>query len=170
MADPFRLRVLQNLTAALQEITPANGYEHDLSSSVFRGRDYYGDDDPVPMISILEAADEIGQAPTPNGGTTQAVFWALTVQGFVQDDKENPTDPAQRLMAEVRKRLVQERIKAQYKTPNTPKYDILGLSGRVVDITISPGIVRPPDAISALAYFWLHVNLKIVEDLLDPYS
>lgn len=163
MSDPFRLRVLKALTAALAEITPSNGYGHDLSGRVFRGRDIFGADDPVPMVSILEAPeDKAGSSGPPASGLSNGQ-WHLLIQGFVEDDFENPTDPAHLLMAEVKKRLVQEKVRDR-------QYSILGMGGKVTELAISPGVVRPADDVSAKAYFWLKITLSMVENHQDPYA
>lgn len=162
MADPFRLRILKALAAALEEINPDNGYTHDMRGKVFRGRDIFGDDDPIPMISILEAIEQDNGIPSPRAADEVKSPWILQIQGFVTDDYENPTDPAHSLMAEVKKRLVQERRKSLQE-------DILGMNGRVDDLQFTPGVVRPADEISARAYFWLRITLDVVENLSDPY-
>lgn len=161
--EPFRLRVLKALSAALEEINPDNGYTHDLRGNVFRGRDIFGESDPLPMVSILEAIDEKAQLPTPEAGPEGVGPWELLIQGFMEDDLVHPTDPAHFLMAEVKKRLVQERVRDRQR-------NILGMGGKVTDLRISPGVVRPPDEDSAKAYFWLRLTLNVVENNLDPYS
>lgn len=163
MSDPFRLRVLKALSAALEEINPDNGYSFDMRGNVFRGRDMFGDSDPVPMISVLEAIDEKAQIPSPEGGAHSTGPWELLVQGFLDDDLVHPTDPAHLLMAEVKKRLVQERVRERQR-------NILGMGGKVTELRFSSGVVRPPDEDSAKAYFWLRLTLVLVENLLDPYS
>jgi len=160
--DPFRLKVLKALTAILEEITPANGYNHDLSDKVFRGREIFGDDDPLPMISILEAIEQSEDTPPPNSGTHFKGPWELQIQGFVQDERENPTDPAHFLMADVKKRLAAERKRDE-------QYNLFGFDNRVYQLRISPGVVRPADDVSAKAYFWLRISIEMVENLMDPY-
>ena len=163
---PFRLRVLDALTDALKEITPANGYRHDLSESVFRGRSTFGDDDPLPMVSVLEPPKDLENIPSPPASSTTKGGWDLMVQGFVDDDKINPTDPAYFLHADVKRRLalVKRETGGQHGS-----MDIFGIPG-CVNLAIDPGIVRPPDEISAKAYFWLFISFEVVEDLADPYS
>lgn len=163
MADPFRLKVLKALTAVLETITPANGYTHDLSGKVFRGRDIFGDDDPLPMVSILEAIEQSEDVAPPNSSPEFKGPWELLIQGFVENDRANPSDPAHVLMAEVKKALAQERVKDR-------QYDIFGLGNRVFQLRISPGVVRPPDDVSAKAYFWLRITIEMVENLMDPFS
>ena len=161
--DPFRLRVLKRMCEALEEIHPGNGYIHDLRNAAFRGRDAFGDNDPVPMVCLLESIEEDEQVPSPTTAAQNYGPWTIQVQGFVTDDRRNPTDPAHRLMAEVKKRLVEERRRER-------GMDILGLGSRITDLAISRGIVRPADEISDKAYFWLRVRLTLVENLADPYE
>lgn len=164
MADPFRLRVLKALSTALEEINPDNGYSFDMRGKVFRGRDMFGDHDPIPMLCILESVEQTTplESSQPTGAGEIKSYWDLQVQGFVDDDFDHPTDPAHFLMAEVKKRLVQERIRDR-------QYNIFGLGGRVTELKFSPGIVRPADELSGKAYFWLRVTLTLVENLVDPY-
>lgn len=170
-ADPFRLRVLKALSASLEQITTANGYTHDMTGKVFRGRAFYGEGDPIPLISILEPPLPIDQLRSPLGSGASSGEWDIMIQGFVMDDKENPTDPAHRLMADVRKALAQERKKRSARN-NEPR--IFGLDPKskhqVEDIFVGPGVVRPADEISAFAYFWLTMTIKLVEDLELPYE
>lgn len=163
MADSFRLRILKALTAALEEIDGTDGYTYNLSGKVFRGRDTFGNSDPIPMISILEAIEEKAQVPAPQSAGVSSGPWELLIQGFVEDDMMHPSDPAHNLMAEVKRRLIQERIRER-------QYNILGMNGKITDLRISHGVVRPPDEVSAKAYFWLRLTLVVVENLQDPYG
>ena len=173
---PFRLRVLEAITESLKQITPANGYKHDLSENVFRGRLWYGEDDPLPLVSIVDDPLPVTQMMSGAGaqgdGTESTGAWTLLIQGFIEDDKINPTDPAQYLMADVKKRLAFER---QRKTGSTThgggRYNAFGMGGDVESLTIGAGVVRPPDYdVSAKAYFWLTLTITVNEDLLDPYA
>lgn len=178
MTEPFKLRVLHALTDALEEITIANGYHHDmgrfdrgdgvLTKRVYRGRAWFGDNDPIPMISVLEGvspADEVAEMPVNTA--TGEFDWPLIVQVFVNDDPENPTDPAYRLMADVRRCLSQESTR---RSANGRQVDPLGMgfpnqSGvdRIVSMRIGPGVCRPADDVSARAYGWLTLILRIVD-------
>lgn len=184
MSDPFRLRVMKAITAALKTITTTNGYLHDMAdwtvtengadavkSRVFRGRQWYGAADPVPMISVLEHP----QALDPNyaaayDATDRIGEWDLLIQGFVTDDPENPTDPAHLLVADVIKCLAaQTKGKTDDGGPN-----ILGLGYRepcVSRLSIGSQIVRPADGVNSdFAFFWLTVTLKLVEDVENPFA
>ena len=168
--DPLRLRILKKLSEVIAEVNPDNDpiYTQDLKNSVFRGRVIFGENDPLPMVSILEVPLPIDQVVAPTGSPASSGAWELIIQGFSCDDHENPTDPAHHLMAQVKRRLVQERKKAQCIM--SPEKGIFGMGNHVTDLQISPGVVRPPDELSAKAYFWLAITLKLVEDLDNPYE
>lgn len=170
MPEPFKLRVLRNLVAELKTIRPANGYTSDLSSSVFMGRTEYGDTDPLPMLSILEPPVAPDQLPQPRNSSVTNGDWDLLLQGFCQDDHNDPTVPAYKLMAEVHMCLAMIKHGPEAERAKTGKsVPILGIQG-VDDMRIGTGVVRPPDEISAKAYFWLNITLGITEDYLQPYS
>lgn len=165
----FRLDVLKALTAALEDITPVNGFHHDFSQDdgvpkVFRGRNVLGEDDPDWVLTILEPPIPLEafinrSADNPYTHSN----WELLIQGFVPDnlDEVHPTDPAHLVMEEVKKRLVQEK---QRFLPGTRQPDILGMAGHVVNITVGQGVVRPSDESSSRAFFWLLVTLQLVEN------
>ena len=165
MSDPFRLRLLKNLTALLETVAVPNeaaiGPGH-----VFRGRNLYGANDPLPLISILEAPAPLDQIPAPEGSTDSSGSWELVIQGWTKDDKDNPTDPAHVLLAAVKKVLVAERKKVSTRNGN----NALGMAGKVTKIEVGPGVVRPPDEVSDKAYFWLNILITMAEDLDDPYA
>lgn len=163
--EPLRLRILKAMQAALEEITPANGYATDLTGAVFRGRTTFGDTDPLPLVSILEAPDPINPLASPKDSGDQKGNWALLVQGFAVDDMDHPTDPAYVLMADVIKRLAIEKRKLT-------DYKVFGsdLGKFIVNIEMGTRVVRPPDDSSNKAYFNLSIILDVVESLTDPYE
>lgn len=165
--EPLRLRILKNMSEALKEISVANGYHTDLNGQVYRGRMVYGSNDPLPLISLLEVPIPLDQTPPPEDSEFSSGGWELLVQGFIKDDPTNPTDPAHFFMADAKKRLVLEKRKAY---ADRPEDGILGLGNFVTGLRIGSGVVRPPDDISATAYFWLTITLDVVEDLSDPYE
>lgn len=167
LTDPIKLHIQKQLCAALEEITVANGYATDLEGRVYRGRLYFGDETPLPFLSVLEVPIPLDQLPSPRDAQMQFGQWELIIQGFVVDDRDNPTDPAHIVLADVKKRLAREQAKANW---HRPEDGILGL-GRVVDkLYIGVGVVRPPDDISATAYFWLQIALDIAENFAEPYT
>lgn len=167
--DPVRLRVLKKISAALEEINPdlptgkPSSYRHDLAGRVFRGRILFGDSDPLPMVSILEVPLPVEQIPGAPDNPMRTGSWELIIQGFAEDDFNNPTDPAQYLLADVVMRLAVEKRRNR-------DYELFDMGNTVTNLHIGVGVVRPPDEISAKAYFWLPVRLEIAEDLDDPYG
>lgn len=175
MADPFRLRVLKALTDHLKTITPANGYQSDLSDftapdgflspRVFRGRDSFGESDSLPFVSILEdfrPDEQTMGSPSSTSGTGE---WRLLIQGFVKDDPTNPTDPAYILAADVLKALIAAR---------KARYDILGFGSAmpcVADLRFKQPVVRPADnEVSLTSFFFITVTLKLAENLENPFA
>lgn len=178
---PFKLVALRAVTDALKEITPTNGYTSDMGdfeledttmqSRVFRGRAWYGSGDPVPMLSLLEAVDPASLVGDPPVDTATGEYdWPLLLQGFLQDDPVNPTDPAYFLLADVRWRLSKEIVR---KVPGGHQPDPFGLGrgkNRITKVIIGSGVVRPADDISAKTYFWLPLTLRIVDNPAAPFS
>lgn len=174
---PFKLRVLRGATDVLKTITVENGYLHDLADAegqerVFRGRAWFGEGDPIPMLSVLEPPSYPEEDVAPAvGGTTGEYDWDLLVQGFVDDDPVHPTDPAYLLLADVRRRLA---LEARRKAPGTNMPDPLGLGlagrNRVLELHVGPGVVRPADDVSAKAWFWLGVRLRVTDNAAEPYG
>jgi hypothetical protein len=164
---PLRLEVLKRMSACLGEIAIASGYKHDLAGRVYRGRGLFGDETPIPCLSILEAPIPLDQLPSAKDNPKQAGPWELVVQGWVKDDRQNPTDPAHVLLADVKKRLAIERKKTDW---DQPEQGIFGLGQFVTALYIGPGVVRPPEEISSKAYFWLTITLDIAEDMEKPYE
>lgn len=163
MADPLKLQILKAMTSSLETISVTGGYRHDLEGSVFRGRNRFDDNDPLPMVSLLEAPVPMDKLAVPPGSQNDSGGWELLIQGFSVDDDENPTDPAHLLMADVKRALVLEMNKSSgaYKTTGP-----FGLGKFIRTMYIGQGVVRPPEEyVSAKAYFWLGVRLGIVENL-----
>lgn len=174
--DSKRLATLKALTAYLaSEITPDNGYKHDLSveDAVIRGRLKTTESDPLPQVSILESPNPDrfpNRAGDPdNIEIEQKDNWTLFVQGWVDDDKRNPTDPAYELMADVKKALARlVAMRPEFGTAVYPENYLLG--GLIYGLEFEPGTVRPPDQNSAKAFFWMHVILKFTENVNDPFD
>ena len=162
--DPFRLRVQKSLTEAFKQIQIANGFSVDVSD-VQRGRVYFGEETPLPFISILEDPIAADGSFSASAGDSALTDYELMVQGFVKDEAANPTDNAHFLMADVKKRLIQLRSDEQHP-------DLIFRFGpkanTVVEIRFDAGVARPADEISATAYFWLRVRLVLAEDLDEP--
>ena len=163
MADPLKLQIMKAMTTSLESVSIASGFHNDLADSVFRGRNVFGDSDPLPMVSILEAPVPIDKVMAPAGSQKDTGDWELLIQGFSKDDPDNPTDPAHLLMADVKRVLVAEKSKGGGQFTTTGPF---GLGKFIRKMYIGQGVVRPPEQyVSSKAYFWLGVRLNIVENL-----
>lgn len=172
MAIPFRLLVQQKLSEALEEIAtqpPSLGYHHDLAGRVFRGRLVFSATDPLPAVSILEEPIPAVSTMEPSGGDGGYSSYDLMVQGFVADDLANPTDPAHLLMADVKRRLAQLKREGETDRHDRGVFLLGPKAPMVMEMRFGAGIVRPPDELSARAFFWLQVNLTLVEDHDEPF-
>jgi hypothetical protein len=183
--EPFRLRVLKAICTSLEAVPvrdPKTGEPlpgESMLHNVYRGRDGFGDGDPLPLISILEPPLPIDQIVSPPLASGSIGDWDLLIQGFTKDDRENPTDPAHRMMADVKLRLDFEKTRTLPNSAGMPDPFGMGrpqvVNGKAVgntikEIIIGPGVVRPPEiAVSDKAYFWLTLTLKISEDIAQPF-
>ncbi|AOR76572.1 hypothetical protein [Novosphingobium resinovorum] len=183
--EPFKLRLQKALSACLAEITPANGFVSDLSAfdpgdgvftpRVYRGRAWFGDNDPLPMVSTLEGVDPASEvAEPPASEPTSEYDYDLLIQGWVTDDPANPTDTAYVLLADVRQKLAAE---AKRRLPHDrTEPDIFGLkaagssASEVTKLRFGSGVVRPADELSSTAWFWLSITVRIVENASKPYD
>ena len=174
MADSKRLVTLKRLTDYLgDEVSLANGYKHNLANSVFRGRMFTTNDDPLPLVTILENIDPDRYprfAADERDAGVAKTSWIVLIQGWAVDDKLNPTDPAYELMADVRKALA-KLVRRPSPTSGDLENPNFHLGGVIAGMTMEPGIARPPiEQVSAKAFFWMRVVLKFVEDQNDPYE
>lgn len=174
VTDPVRLHLIKTMCEGFRTITPGNGYHFDFSGAegtdanrVFRGRAVFGAKDPIPAISVLESPIPLDLLPSPKDAPESAGPWELVIQGFFADDKDNPCDEAYIGLADVKKYLALEKKKAN---AHRAEDMIFGLGRVVTGMSIGQGVVRPPDEISAKAYFWLTLALDIAEDLEEPYE
>lgn len=182
MSDSKRLRVLKLLTTWLeQEVSIANGYKHDLATSVFRGRMIFTDDDPLPCVSILENLNPDrdyrngGANDDPSKGKSSE-RWILLLQGWVKEDHLNPCDAAYELMADTKKALAKlyaeetndQNILIDMGAGDTPRAFYIG--GLTNGFECEPGTVRPPEQPTEKAFFWMRVILKFTEQVSDPYA
>lgn len=168
MTDSKRLKTLKRLTDYLRgEITVANGYQHDLGT-VTRGLSLVTDDYALPHLNIrdnLNPDREPVMAGAEMNGAAVVYDWILLVQGWVEDDPDNATDPAEHLLADVKKAL------AKIRDPALEGTTVYHLGNLVADIRWEPGTVREPDReVSARAFFWMRVILKFTEKVNDPYD
>jgi hypothetical protein len=162
-----KLVILKRLTAHLAGMNTAEDYDCDMADKVFRGRALYGKSDPLPLLSLLEGPDSAEGVPGGENKAVRNTLWRILVQGFVEDDKHNPTDPAYALMAQVVRRLSEVTEEA----PNgRPKHaSVYRLGGLINELIIGNGVVRPPqEGVSDKAFFWLPVTIGFANDARRP--
>lgn len=168
MDDSYRLKVLKALTAHLKLIKDEPGVADysgfDLSNAVFRGRNVYGESDPKTMVSILEAPRPDSAQLVGANGEGRWENWNLLVQGWCQDDPENPTDAVYQLMQVVEMQM--QKLIASHSHTGAPKYpDMFMLGALVTSFQFGPGVVRPPtEGISSKSFFYLPVRVGLVKE------
>lgn len=169
-SDPFRLQVMKAVTERLKTITPANGYMHDLSdftdqagrtvTRVSRGRLNFGASDEVPFLAVLEDPRAIDANNAKDETPVAANKMRLLIQGFVEDDKDHPLDPAYHLSADAISALVKGK---------SDRFNILDMGGKVSALSIGQPVHRPgADEVSTNAYFIFGVTLTLIENLECP--
>lgn len=170
MPDPLRLVVHKRLAGLLETVVAPSlsGPGTPMAGRVYRGRGVFGVEISPPAISILESPLPEDGPPSPLDSPVGETIWELVIQGWVVDDRLNPTDPAHRIMAEVKRVLALEKMKAQPRSGD-PADGILGLGRSITAMYIGPGVVRPPDELNRNAYFWLTLGLDFNENMADPY-
>lgn len=167
--DHIRLKVMRRLTAHLEGITEANGYNHNLNGAVFRGRAVYGNKDPVPMVSILEGKGSEFGVFADTHSSVRKDDWVLLVQGFVADDPRNPTDPAYALLTDVERRLSD--IIAVDRQGQPAFNGLYMLQGLITSFKMASPVVRPPeDGLSSKAFFYLPIRVGLAVDLTQPWQ
>lgn len=177
MPDSKQLRVLKALTAIVECINPTNedpatgaAFDIDLRGAVWRGRSVFGQETAGKhFVSILEAPQPINGLAADDHHTTRSEQWRLLVQGFVPDDKENPTDPAYDLKAKVEMQLARI-VKLNKQGDGEYPEDFL-LNGLVSKLVIGQGVVRPPTKdISPTAFMYIPLTVEITTDVTNPYG
>lgn len=168
MADHIKLQVLKALTAHLEGITKANGYQHDLNGKVFRGRSVIGAGEQVPMLNVLESPSPLDGFFANEQKTLRKDTWVLLLQGWAEDDARNPTDPVYPLLADVQRRMSD--IVSLDEGTNRPRWPgVYMLKGLISDLDIGQDAVRPAEeGVSAKAFFYMPIRVTLPVNLIDP--
>ena len=177
-----KLAIMKALTVHLQGITPAwvdfplpDGWDpvvcpHDLSGSVYRGRLTFGDEIEAPFLALLEAPRQLDPNGAGSGDLLSKEDWTLLIQGFVDNDEMNPTDPAYDLLAWVQMRLAQITTEATNGKRGGKYPNVWRLGNLQIDIRYQIPIVRPgKDDVSGTAYFYMPISVGNVTDLTMPF-
>lgn len=167
-----KLDVLKALSDHLEGINPDTTPDcpFDLRGKVYRGRVIFGEETKPPFIALLEAPRQINPSGGGDAKLSQNEDWVILIQGFVDDDTNHPSDEAYSLLSWTQQRM--SRI-TQQKTNggNGGQYpDEYRLGGKLGEILYQIPIVRPgKDDVSATAYFYMPVTIKMVTDLANPF-
>lgn len=174
-----KLAIMRALCTHLEGITRANGYEFDLAPTteedgsitrrVYRGRAVFGDDTPIPCLSVLEGPiPDREPVAVDMEQVVQSQDWVIFVQGWTQTVENFPTDPCYQLMAAVQRRLSEIISLRKSGLPYDPA--IYKFGGASVSVAIGPGVVRPPqDQVSSRAFFYLPVVIRLSVDVSQPF-
>jgi hypothetical protein len=162
MPDSKRLRILKAVTDQIETVTEANGYQHELTGRVYRGRVAYGEESSEMWVGVFELRpEEVLRADA----AVQRDQWYLGIQGVVPADDYHPTDPAHNLMADVKLALGQ----VTFSTP-VSRNELYMFGGLVADIELDGGMTFVPRENSGMAVFALRLTLTVIDDALDPYE
>lgn len=168
MSDPFRLAVIKYITEGIAAaVTPANGCVNDLTGASFYGRSTYGENDPVPMSSLIEDPREQTTVETVVPGGGHKVPWRLLLQGFVEDIHSDPTGPTYVLAAEMMSAVSALAVAAP---GSGTVLDSSRKVNRVQQIRVGAPIVRPPDEFSSKAYCLIPLTLDLFETPSAPFT
>lgn len=159
------------LTAHLEGIVPANGYDFDLSDKVFRGRRVFGADDPDPVLSVVEhlSADVTLDVAGENR-IARSETWVLLIQGWGRVFDEHPTDVLYNLKAATEHRMARCIQTGNGGQPLYPKEYFLGHKN-VTGLVIGPGVVSAPTQpdSSMRSFFYLPLGVGWASDVSDPF-
>ena len=181
---PLRLQILRALTDVIKQVNPTNlivpgdpssRYEFDLRDDtstvpsrprVTRGRLHIGEDEPLPMVTIVEPPMAIEGMSTQRqpDNTAHAGQWDMIIQGWAKGDPWYPSDVGYQLMQEVRCALAKEKKRGRNGNTNILGFD----STKIQNMTIGSPVIRPNEHISEQAVFYFVLTFTICEDTASP--
>ncbi len=176
---PIRLHLKTTLTTILREIRKADGYTFDLGQHPITGKeqvrcgvDLFSGKDGETLVAISESSEQgrqqLGLEHYP---VMEKRDFIILVMGRTEDDRENPTLPADYLMADVKEKIAREMENAGDSSVlwNVGRHN----TSRVQKSGFGDHFVRPPDASpdarTKFAYFWLPIWFELYENPLFPY-
>ncbi len=161
--DSKRLRVMKALSTLLGNITIINGFQQTVVS-VARGRSDFGSESAWPLIGIFEVRPE--DLPINADETVQKDVWVLGVQGVIQADHSNPTDPAHNLLADIKKSIGSVLLRGD---PGNRNLNYM-FGDLVVDMKVDGGITFSPVEQQGCAVCLVKLSITIQENLENPYE
>lgn len=170
MTDTKQLVIMQRLTVLLEGITPANGYDYDLTGRVFRGKSVFGASEIVPFVSILES---LRPDPTPLEAGAENVRreedWELLIQGWATTTQANPTDALYNLKGALEHRLARM---VTMDANGSPKFPDDYRLGRIINSArIGPGVVRAATPqTGGTEALYLPLIVRYTANVSDPWA
>lgn len=175
-----KLLLLKKLTTHLEGITPSwvdlppemtgEVCPFDLSTSVFRGRLEFGDEVPNPFLAVMEAPRQLDPFGAGSARLLLDEDWTILIQGFAQEDKKHPLDPAYDLLAWTQMRMARITHEAKDGSRGGIYPQEFRLGGLTAEIRYQIPIVRPgKDVVSDTAYFYMPISVGTVTDLTMPF-
>lgn len=158
-----RHQLIKAIAAYLLEEIVA-GAEYNFTLAQVSRKKNNGAELKLPAVSILENFNPDREPDTIGGvvGTKHKYDQIYLLNGWADDTDQmlEAGDAAHMLMADVKRALGKLLV---------PRNQDGFFDGLATTLSIEPGVVRPPDEQSSLAYFWLRIKLEIVEKVGDPY-
>lgn len=157
---PIQISVLEAIQDRLESITKGDEYHFTLKDRVFVGRPVFDENDPIPMISILEVPLPPEQRMVPKGSNLVSGKWELFIQGWVKEEDRNSkflTKQAYCLKQDVQRALLRER----------KNFDRVGVADplfgcrEIQDFHLDRGVVRPDEERSTTAFFWMPLTIDL---------
>jgi hypothetical protein len=157
---PMQVRVLEALQVKLESITKGDCYSYTLKGHVHIGRTLFDEQDPLPIVSILEVPLPAEQRAVPRGAAGVSGPWEMFIQGWVTEPNRTAkfmTRQAYYLKNDIIQCLTSERQKFNDLMNSAP---ILGIR-EITDIQVDRGVVRPDDERSSTALFWVPLTIGL---------
>jgi hypothetical protein len=178
MTDTKQFVIMQRLTVLLEGITPANGYDYDLTGHVYRGKSVFGANETPPFISILES---LRPDPAPlEAGSEKLVReedWEILIQGWAKTSELFPTDDLYNLKGAIEHRLARVVAVDGQGSPVFPDDYRLGRlvsssrGGLITGARIGPGVVRAATPqTGGVAALYLPVIIRYIANVSDPWA
>lgn len=146
--------IAQAVSARLQNITVANGYQTDIGLRVLRGRRRL-DPNQMPCAVVVERDDTVlefqGQSREPRAKVRQP----FVLEGHVECDPDNPNDAAHLIIADIKKAIFTERL-------------TYGAEQKIVSVEYTGRSIAPREDGMSLVAAAVEITVEYVEHLANP--
>ncbi len=175
---PVRLHIKQELTALLRSIRRADGYTFDLGQAngkeqVRCGVDLFSNKDSETLVAISESSEQgAQQLGIEHYPIVEKRTYVVIIMGRTIDDRENPTLPADYLLADLKEKITRH---APERGDNSVIWNIprTEFGPRIEQSGFGDHFTRPPDSSpegrTKFAFCWLPVWFELWEDPREPY-